>query len=79
MSIAELMPTIQSLSRIDKERLLQFLSSELAAEHNSTLPLPSNFPPLQDGCPASRQELDACHQEPGIHTLAEIWRSIGAK
>jgi hypothetical protein len=76
MSVAELLPTIQSLSLLDKERLHRFLSDELCRERRDVPPLPEGFPPAKDGCPATREELDASRREVGVYTLDEIWRSL---
>ena len=79
MSVSELLPTIQSLSLPDKERLYRFLSDELARGRREVPPLPDGFPPAQDGCPATREELEASRREVGVFTLDDIWRSVGAK
>lgn len=76
MSAADLLPTIQLLPREEKEQLYRYLSRELDP---SLAPLPEGFPPASDGCPASREELEASRREPGGRTLDEIWRSIGAR
>jgi hypothetical protein len=76
MSVAELFPTIQSLSLADKEQLFRYLSAELAGQIRDLPPLPVGFPPAQDSCPATRDELEASRREPGIYTLEEIWRSL---
>lgn len=76
MSTADLLSTIQSLPREEKEQLYRFLSREL---NQSLEPLPDGFPPESDGCPASREELEASRRELGGRTLDEIWRSIGAR
>jgi hypothetical protein len=41
MSVTELLPTLQKLSRADKLQVMQFLISELAREENEA--------PLEDG------------------------------
>jgi hypothetical protein len=79
MSVGELFPTIQSLSLADKQRLYRLLAHELAAEESPFEPLPVGFPPSEDHCPASREELEASRREPGVYTLDEIWRDLGVK
>jgi len=76
MSVSDLLPTIQMLPREEKEQLYRFLSRELDP---ALEPLPEGFPPESDGCPASREELEASRREEGGRTLDEIWRSIGAR
>jgi hypothetical protein len=77
MSAAELMPTIRSLSRAEKIELYKFLVEDL--EGRSFEPLPADFPPPQDRCPYTREELEASRRQPGIYTLDEIWRSLGRR
>jgi hypothetical protein len=79
MSVSELLPTIQSLPRAEKEQLYRFLSEELGRGLRDVEPLPEGFPPPQDGCPATREELEASRREAGVYSLEEIWRSLGAK
>lgn len=79
MSVSELLPAIQSLPRSEKETLYRFLSVELAQPSMSTESLPVEFPPSADGCPATREELEASRREPGLFSLDEIWHSLGAK
>jgi hypothetical protein len=79
MSVVELLPTIQSLPRADKERLYRFLSEELSRGVRDVEPLPDGFPPASDSCSASREELEASRREIGVYKLDEIWRSLGAR
>ena len=44
MSIAELLPTLQSLSRADKLKIMQFLVGELAPEENARLDPDATYP-----------------------------------
>jgi hypothetical protein len=79
MSVADLLPSIQSLPRAEKEQLYRFLSEELSRGLRDVEPLPEDFPPSNDGCPATRDELDASRREIGVYKLDEIWRNLGAK
>jgi hypothetical protein len=79
MSAAELLPTIQSLPRAEQEQLYRFLSEELSRGVREVEPLPEGFPPANDGCPATRDDLEASRREIGVYKLDEIWRSLGAK
>jgi hypothetical protein len=79
MSVAELLPTIQSLPRAEQEQLYRFLSEELSRGVRDVEPLPESFPPASDGCPATRDELVASRREVGVYRLDEIWRSLGAQ
>lgn len=79
MSAAELLPAIQSLPRGEKEQLFHFLAEELSREQRDVPPLPENFPPPEDGCGATREELDQSRRQIGIYTLDEIWQSLGQK
>jgi hypothetical protein len=79
MSVAELLPTIQSLPRADKEQLYRFLSEQLSRGAREVEPLPEGFPPVTDGCLATREELEASRRELGVYTLDEIWRSLRAR
>ncbi|HIK13013.1 MAG TPA: hypothetical protein IGS52_22605 [Oscillatoriaceae cyanobacterium M33_DOE_052] len=44
MSITELIPTLQSLSRVDKLKVMQFLVEELAKEENAGLQPGATYP-----------------------------------
>jgi hypothetical protein len=79
MSAAELLPTIQSLPRAEKEQLYRFLSEELSRGLRDVEPLPEDFPPASDSCPATRDELEVSRREVGVYTLDEIWKSLGAR
>jgi hypothetical protein len=41
--------------------------------------IPTTFPPASDECPYSAAELAAARRQEGGRSLAEIWRSLGAK
>jgi hypothetical protein len=78
MSVGDLLPTIQSLPHADKVELYRFLSEDLGRRDRDLEALPEEFPPPQDGCGATRDELEASRREAGVYTLKEIWRSLGA-
>lgn len=46
MSVAELLPTLQTLSRADKLKVMQFLVQELAAEEEALLLQPGATYPV---------------------------------
>jgi hypothetical protein len=75
MSAADLLPSIQSLPRADKIHLVKLLLDDLR-EHDLE-PLPEGFPPPEDQCPSSREELEWLRRQPGLYTLDEILRSLG--
>lgn len=80
MSVAEVLPSIRGLARAEKLRLLQYLAQDLASQEEAAVelkPLPEGFPPPEDHCPYTREELEAMRRQPGVYTLAEIWRSLG--
>jgi hypothetical protein len=77
MSLAELLPSIQSLPRTEKIELYKSLIEEL--RDRNLEPLPEGFPPPEDHCPYTREQLEYMRREPGIYTLDEIWQSLGAK
>jgi hypothetical protein len=79
MSVVELLPTIKSLPRAEKEQLYRFLSDELGRGERDVEALPEGFPPPEDGCGSTREELEASRRQVGVYTLDEIWRSLGAK
>ena len=72
MSVAELLPTIESLTLPEKLEILHFLNATVPQEKRAQTPLPSDFPPPGDGCPATREELERSRQQPGLYTLDEI-------
>jgi len=78
MSVSELLPTIQSLRRSEKEQLYHFLAEELSRK-DDTRTGPSLFvPPPQDHCPYTPDELAQIFQdETGGVPLSEIWRKLG--
>lgn len=76
MSAAELFPAIQSLPRGEKEQLFHFLAETLSREEHDLPPLPEGFPPPEDGCGATREELERSRRQIGIYTLKEIWQSL---
>jgi hypothetical protein len=41
--------------------------------------VPTVFPPASDECPYSAAELEETRREEGGCSLADIWRSLGAK
>jgi hypothetical protein len=77
MSVAELMPSIQALGRIEKLELIRVLASDLAREEQTSQSLPPGFPPSGDRCPSSREELQRMRAEPGIYSLDEALQSFG--
>jgi hypothetical protein len=77
MSAAELLPAIQSLPWAEKIELYKALIEELRERDHE--PRPDGFPPPEDHCPYTREQLEYMRREPGIYTLDEIWRSLGAK
>jgi hypothetical protein len=79
MSVADLFSTIQSLPRADKEQLYRFLSEELGRGERDVEALPNGFPPPEDGCLASREELEDSRRQVGVYVLDEIWQTLGAK
>jgi hypothetical protein len=79
MSAADLLPTIKLLPRADQEQLYRFLTEELGRGERQVEPLPEGFPPRNDCCDATREELEASRRQVGVYTLDEIWRSLGAK
>jgi hypothetical protein len=74
MSVAELLPTIQSLPRADKIEVMKLLIEEL--RERDLEPLPEGFPPPEDQCPYSREELEESRRQPGIYTTEEVLRSL---
>jgi hypothetical protein len=75
--VAELLPTIQTLSRDEKVHLFRLLEDELAKERRDLWPIPEGFPPPEDGCPSTREELERLRRMPGIYTTEEVLRSLG--
>ena len=78
MSVAELLPAIQSLPRAEKEQLYRFLADELTLNGNGVLGPGRFVPPPQDHCPYSPEELAQSFEEegPGV-PLSSIWRKLG--
>jgi len=62
MSVTELLPTLQKLSRADKLQVMQFLISELAKEENEA--------PLEDG--ATYRVWSPFNSHEAAHKLAEL-------
>ncbi|HEY2416212.1 MAG TPA: hypothetical protein VGI40_28485 [Pirellulaceae bacterium] len=75
MSAADLFPTIHSLPREEKLKIFHFLAEEL--EERYVEPLPEGFPPPEDQCPYTREELEESRRQPGRYHLSEIWRRLG--
>ena len=66
MSLNELIPALQTLSRVDKLRLIQFLVIELAKEENiPLLDMDKNFPiwPRYDAFEAADTLLEALAED----------------
>jgi hypothetical protein len=62
MSVTELLPTLQKLSRAEKLRVMQFLISELAREENETA--------LEDG--ATYRVWSPLNSHEAAHKLAQL-------
>jgi|tagenome__1003787_1003787.scaffolds.fasta_scaffold19407155_2 hypothetical protein len=78
MSVAELLPSIQSLSRAEKEQLFRILGSELATPGSSSIDFARVIKP-EDRCPYTPDELARLFQEEGGVALTEIWRELGVR
>ena len=77
MSVAELLPTIQSLPHSEKVELYRILTDELIRDEQAQL---ADAPILlrpEDGCPYSADELARMRRQADGRPLAEIWRSLG--
>ncbi|MEX2176236.1 MAG: hypothetical protein WD872_17880 [Pirellulaceae bacterium] len=77
MSVAELMPSLQSLERAEKFQLIQWLAADLASEERA-LPESEFVLPPEDQCPYTPAELARMYSNrSGGRPLSEIWRSLG--
>lgn len=76
MSVAELLPSIQALPRIEKLELIRILATELALEEPDQESRPIELLP-EDQCPYTPAELARMRSQSGGRTLAEIRRSRG--
>lgn len=77
MSAADLLPAIQALPRGEQLQLYKLLTDELARDRQKCTPLPDGFPPPEDGCPSTREELERLRRLPGIYSTEEVLRSLG--
>ena len=70
MSVADIMSSVQALPMADKLQLYKLLDGELRRHHLQ--PLPEDFPPSKDQCPATREELESSRRQPGIYSTDEV-------
>jgi hypothetical protein len=79
MSVTELLPSIQSLSRAEKEQLFRILGKELAIPDSASAIDFSRIMKPEDRCPYLPDELARMFQEEGGVPLSEIWRKLGVR
>jgi len=80
MTVAEIMPRLKSLPRLEKLHVIQWLAEDLAREEHEELPECACIMPPEDRCPYTPAELKRMYYDrrPGV-PLSEIWRSLGQK
>jgi hypothetical protein len=78
MTVAEIMPKLQSLTSGEKLRIIEMLAADLMRQEQAPEPLPPGFPPPGDRCPSSREELAQMRSEPGQYALDEVLQSLSS-